>query len=498
MLRTALAHAPSDNQLTIAEGLFRCAETLAADGHRDVAIEIYDQLRGLKAAHQVRGGAVRGAILARNQKDGLKVMGEYLRSDDYIVFSAACQTALEMPGAQVTQALTAAVNDLPADNQILVIQTLGNRGEPAALPALSALVRNAAKPVRIAAMRALPQIEQAEGLVLVPYLDDGDADISKAAKESFAAMQGSATDGIVMKMFASNDADKRLAALELMGRRRMTDSMPEVLKAAQKANPRIRPAAIKMLGELGGPAELRTVLDLLTNLEQSADLDAARQALTALAVKSDDSESCAARLIKRLAKAGPAQKVVLLRVLSGIGGTNSLKAVRAAVDDSDARVHTAAIRALSSWQNADAAPILLILASKADNPSDKTLCLRGFLGFASRGDLPANSRLSMCRQAAGLVERDDEKKLLLGALGSINSPNALAMITPYMDDPATREEASTATVAIAERLLKGRNASRVAAKLIEPLEKAAQATANSDLAGRAKALLRQAKKQGGR
>ena len=49
MLQTALAHAPGDNQLAIAEGLFRCAEALAAEGHRDVAIEIYDQLRESEA-----------------------------------------------------------------------------------------------------------------------------------------------------------------------------------------------------------------------------------------------------------------------------------------------------------------------------------------------------------------------------------------------------------------------------------------------------------------
>ncbi|MHC4325374.1 MAG: HEAT repeat domain-containing protein, partial [Planctomycetota bacterium] len=60
MLQTALEHAPSDNQLAIAEGLFRCAEALAAEGRRDVAIEIYDQLRKSDAPHQVRGGAVRG------------------------------------------------------------------------------------------------------------------------------------------------------------------------------------------------------------------------------------------------------------------------------------------------------------------------------------------------------------------------------------------------------------------------------------------------------
>ncbi|MHC4229093.1 MAG: HEAT repeat domain-containing protein, partial [Planctomycetota bacterium] len=100
-LQTGLAHVPKDNQLPIAEGLFRCAELLAAEGNRDVAVDIYDQLLEAGGPHQVRAGALRGAILTR--ENGVELLQEYLRSDDYILFSAAAQTAMEMPGANVTR-----------------------------------------------------------------------------------------------------------------------------------------------------------------------------------------------------------------------------------------------------------------------------------------------------------------------------------------------------------------------------------------------------------
>ncbi len=138
------------------------------------------------------------------------------------------------------------------------------------------------------------------------------------------------------------------------------------------------------------------------------------------------------------------------------------------------------------------------MARTANNPNDKTLCLRGYLGLAARPDLPVNQRLSMCRQVVGLIQRNAEKKLLLGALGSINSPDAFALIMPYLDDPATREEAGMASVAIAERLLRGRNAPKLAPKPIDALEKVVQVTANADLARRAKTLLRRAQGRGSR
>ncbi len=255
VLKYRLKRAPADNQLDICEGLLRCAERLAADGNRDEAIEIYDQLRSLRAPHQVRGGALRGAILTRG-KDGITLLREHLRSKDYIMFSAAVQTAQELPGAEVTQALTAELNRLPADNQILVIQTLGKRADASASPALFALAKNSEKSVRIAAIRSLAEIGHSSAVpVLAELLNDADSEISQAAQESLAALPGRQADDAVMAMLDSSQTSRRLTALKLIGRRRMTTSIPALLKAAADADPKVRPAALKKVGELGSGAE---------------------------------------------------------------------------------------------------------------------------------------------------------------------------------------------------------------------------------------------------
>jgi alpha-D-ribose 1-methylphosphonate 5-triphosphate synthase subunit PhnG len=69
------------------------------------------------------------------------------------------------------------------------------------------------------------------------------------------------------------------------------------------------------------------------------------------------------------------------------------------------------------------------------------------------------------------------------------------MIVPYLDSSGTREEAGAALVSVADKLLQGSDASKVASKLIEPLEKVSQVTTNNDLARRAKRLLKQAKEK---
>jgi HEAT repeat protein len=494
-LRKVLPGAADDRKLDVCEGLFRCAEKFAAEEQKDQAVAIYDQLRALDGAHQVRAGALRGAILARG-KDGLALLQENLRSKDYILFSAAVQTSQVMPGGGVTKALLDALKDLPADNQIVVIQAVSLRNDKQALPVLLAATQAGPTPVRIAAVEAVTEMGNAAVVpVLVQLLDDPDKEIASLAQECLAALPAKEADDAIMTMFNSGNTEKRLTALDMIGRRRMTASVPALLKATRDSDPKIRQAATRVAGEMAGAQQVPALLDLLAQSEKQEDLAAAEQALMTACTRAADQQATARTLIGSLDKAKPRQKAVLLRVLAAVGGPEALKAVQASLDSSDADVRAAAIRALSTWKTTDAAPHLLTLAKEAKEPSERTLALRGYLTLASRGDIPVGERLAMARQAAGIVQRDDEKRLLLGMLSGTGSPEALTLITPYLDDTAIRQEAAMAIVGVAEKFLRGRN-QKDTTTLIEPLEKVTQITDNPDLVNRAKTLLRRAKNQG--
>jgi HEAT repeat protein len=496
-LQAALPKASADTKLDICEGLFRCAESLAASDQKEQAVAIYDELLKLDAAHQVRAGALRGAILTRD-RGGPRLLREHLQSKDYILFSAAVQASQDLPGDRVTKALADGMKDLPADNQILIIQALGRRGDKAAVPALLDAARSGEKPVRIAAIQAVTEMGDASAVpVFLQLLDDSDREIAQAAQSSLATLPGREADAAVTEMFKSGSPDKQRMALDLMSRRRIKDSMPALLQAARGADPKTRPDAIKMIGDLGGADQLPALFELLDTAQSPQDMTAAEQAISTACTKAQDPQAQADKLAARLSQAKPAQQAALLRVLAAIGGPNSLKAVRTLIDSNNAEVRSAAIRALGSWRTADAAPDLLALARKTNNPAEKTLFLRSYLNLAARGDMAVEQRLDMCKQAASLVQRDEEKRLLLGTLGNIESPDAMGLILPYLSDANIRQEAGMAAVTLAEKLLKGRGPSKVAAQLVDPLEKVAQATTTDEVAKRAKTLLRQAKSRSG-
>jgi len=502
-LTAALPRSSGQNKLAIYEGLFRCAETLAAAGKQAEAITIYDRILNAKAPHQVRGGALRGAILCRNQKDRLQLLRRYLRSDDYILFSAAVQTSLELPGEQVTSVLAGALGQLPTDNQILVARTLGKRGDPAAVPALLAVAKSGKKEARIAAIRALPgicgstgaspdlQSLQTASAALLEMLADSDPEISGAAKESLGSFPPEGWYSQALKMLKSGQASQQLAAIELIGRRRI-DTAPtiaRILEVVRDAEPAVRQAAIKMVGDLGQADQIPALLDLLTDLQASRDLNAIERALDTLLGKVDDPQSYTARFIGLLGKAQPAQKGVLLRLLGVISDSRALNAVRAATKDRNPQVSSAAVRVLCSWKTAEAAPDLLALATNSTDKTIRTAALRGYISVIRDQSLTTQEKLAMCRQAARLIKRTEEKKLLLGVLGEVPSAEALAMAMEHLDNPATKLEACFAAVAVGEKI-----AAQRPKEVAEAITKVLKATDNRDVRRRGRAVLEKARK----
>jgi HEAT repeat protein len=497
-LDDAVGKASPANQVAFCEGVFRCAEALSAKGDRAQALKLYERLRGLPVPQQVRAGALRGAILLR-PADGVKLLRESLRSSDFVLVDAAARTSQELPGVLVTAALAEELSQLRPDNRIVVIQALGKRADAAALPALVKAGGKDAEPaVRQAVVRAVAEIGGAGAVAaLSGWLDDAEPAFAQAALEGLAAQKGKEADAAVTVLLASSNRKQQLRGIDLAGRRRMNASLPVLLKAAAGTDAEVRQAAIKRLGELATEAELPALLGLLGQASAAGDLDALEQAIGAVCAQAKDPAACAPTVIAQLGSAQPAQKVALLGVLAGLGGGPALQAVRAAAGDANAEVHTAALRALGSWKSAEAAAELLALAQAASSPTDRLLCLRGYFGWASQPDVPADQRLAMCQRAAGLAKQAEEKKLLLGALGSVKSLPALAQVAPLLEEADVKNEACAATLAFADELIKGAQAAAAAPRLIEPLQKAAQAASNPDLAQRARAQLKRAQDKAG-
>ena len=574
----AVGKTPAGNQVAFYEGLLRCAERLAVDGRQKEAIAIYDQLlRQTQGPHQVLGGAVRGAILTRG-KDGLALLREYLRSDDYILFSAAVQAAQELPGDKaVTDVLTAEMNKLAGDSRILVIKTLGARGDAGALPALFGLAKSGDKSARLEAIAATAMIGDASAVpVLVELMGDGDRAISSAAQEALASLPGKEADDAVMAMLQGSQTDKQLKGLELVERRRMTGAAPALLKAAKGNDESVRTASIRMLGDMAGAVKFPVLVELLLGAKSAGEIRAAERALSAACTREaspsagkvtirravygavgeggsadvtskvsemveagalsieasngnfgdpapsvvkqlqveftsngvtqsktvPEGESIALlagatpeafidELCSALAKAPTQQRLALLRVLRVAQGPKALEAVRAAMKDADPQISSEAVSILCGWPSAEALPDVLKLTTTATESNVKILALRGAIRLIPMQDASVEKKLAGFKDLLPLIQRDEEKRLLLGSLATVPASEALAMAMSYIDNPATKNEAWFAAVAIAEKI-----AAENRAEVTDAIQKVLKATDNKDIIRRARQTLNKARKSG--
>ena len=100
--------------------------------------------------------------------------------------------------------------------------------------------------VRVEAIRAMAEIGSPSALpVLLELLGDADQKVSEAAQESLASLQGKDVDDAIMQMLTSGAPARRLTAMDLIVRRRMTPAIPALITIAGGSDSKLRPAAVR-------------------------------------------------------------------------------------------------------------------------------------------------------------------------------------------------------------------------------------------------------------
>ncbi len=497
VIEQALPTAPEAVKPILWDAALRVAATLAARGSREEAARMYDRLRASSAPPHVRLGAARGAVLARRTA-GIPLLTSMLQDADRGMFNVALELAHVVPGSEATRALAGQLPKLPAGRLALVIHALGHRGDKAALPAIRDAAREGDPAVRLAAIKAVAQLQDTASLPLL--LDAAalkDEAIAAAAMAAIVSLPASVEAALVRQVGGSDQA-RSLAAIESLSRRQSRGAKSVLLKVAGEGEAPVRVAALKALAEITSDADVEALIALLSKARSAAEIEAAEAVLTAVCTRTADADGCARRLAGSLRGAQPQLKRALLRILDAVGGPAALQAVRGSLKDPDAEVRDTALRALCNWSTPDASPDLISLARSSESPTHRILALRGFIRLAADESLPAERRLAMATEARTLISRDEERRQWLGLLVAIPSPAALRMISPLIGEPAVNEEACSAAVAVARNLLTGPAAAKPELKpqlpaIAETLQKAAERTKDTRLITEIKTLQAKAK-----
>ncbi len=371
-------------------------------------------------------------------------------SKDKEIREAALKLAASIPGEAATAKWASRAKTASPETRAAIVAMLGRRGDKASQSAVLGALKDKEQVVRLAAITSARRFGTQEALtgLFAALGNDNPTDI-KAIKRQLSLLPGSKVVSAAVGALSKVPPRSRVALIELLASRKAKEHVDAVFAAASDPDDSVRVAAVKALGSLADEKALPKIVDLLLNARKSAERAAAQKVIVALSGKIADPEKRADAILAALGKTAGEKRALLLHILPHIGGKNALKAIVADAKHADGKVREAALRAMTAWPDADAAPELLNVARTAANATYQVLALRAYIRLtALPSKRPASETLSMYKAAMSAARLPDDRKAVLAGLAGVKDVNALKFAASYLDDKDVAAEAALAAVSI--------------------------------------------------
>jgi len=435
--------------------LLVCAEQLLGSDRAE-AREVYRELVESQNPPHIRTAAYRGLIVAAGD-GGVPLVASALTGSDRAAKAAALPFVRHMKGVEATRAFASLLGRVPQGTQVALIEALGQRGDPAAGPAIAQATQSKRAAVRRAAYRALTLCGDASAApALAKAAARAEGSERKAAMKALARLQGPGVNAAIEGSLPKADASERAVLAAALGARRSAGSAPALLKLATDEVEAVRLAAIVSLGEVADAATASKLVELAQNAKSPDERSAVERAMTAIGQRVGASPPFTSAVLHGVESNDPRLRCAMLRVCGKFRNAQLLAVLEGPTRDANSDVRDAAVRAISGSPDPAALPHLLTVAKEAEEPAHRVLALRGAVRLIGEaGDLREGGRDGVLREAVGLAKRPEDKKLVLGVLGRSRTPKALELAKELLDDPDAGPEAAAACMAIAKPLRKG-------------------------------------------
>jgi len=348
----------------------------------------------------------------------------------------AALAAIQSLGSDETRRLALAAADAPdARVRRAALRIIGYFGYPEGLSAL------------IEATRADDEKLREAGLAGLPFIDDpgAQATLLQASRDPSPRTRTSAVRALghtsgeppvldrLRSALSDGDPWVRYYACQALGRLRDDTATENIAPLLGDDFGQVRVAAVEALAHLRGAR----AFEVLSGVIGASDADLNRAAL--LAVGMSKRTEALPHLLAALASTDAATRLVALSALGELGSPEALPAIAAATRDADEGVRAAAIGFLAARSDIAATNELITLLLEA--PTRQSL-IRA-LAKAAPGRCEA--------LAASLVHADDDAAgALVAALARMQSEEALAALRAALgsSNDAARRAASSALVAL--------------------------------------------------
>lgn len=353
-------------------------------------------------------------------------------------------------GVDATRRFASLLTEAAAPRQAALVQALADRGDPAALPAITATFAATQDPdVRRAALVALGRLGgAAEVAPLVASVVSQDRD---AAVQALIELRGPEAAAAILAAARSAEPAPRAKLYEVLAARRERAALGDLVTAATANDATVRTAAMRALAVLGGPEQVPALAAGVLAAAAGGERDAAERALLAVCRRDGTGPAATTRFLETFQAANAADREQLVPALGRIGGPDALAIVDALVTSSEPDRRALGLAALARWPNAAVADRLLGLIDGVTDPGERTLLLGALIRIAPLPDngLDDRRRLALLTKAFGLCRSDAERIKVIDRADAIRTVETLRFVVPHLDTPALAEAACGSVVELA-------------------------------------------------
>jgi HEAT repeat protein len=272
---------------------------------------------------------------------------------------------------------------------------------------------------------------------LLDAMDSKSVELQAAALGLAGSIEGTPATKKWVKKTKKVAASVRVRILGMLARRGDKYALPTILQYLEDEDKLTRIAAIGASIRLGGDEAVDEVLALLQKTKDSAEIEAAKQALVRL-----EGEAVLSAVAEALPQMPAGSKIALIDLLAMRTAVGHVDAVLEQTGGEDASVRLAAIKALDDLTGPKDLPKLVELLLEAKTNPERSAAQKAVVKVARQ--IPnAEERAELLLSALEKVDRD-KKPYLLSALGRIGGSKALAAVLAEMK--STNEDVKDAAI----------------------------------------------------
>ncbi len=437
----------------ITDGLLVAANRELGQGRGPAATAVFEKLLAAPAPDHVRTAAYLGMIRAAAPNRALQLMKSALQGKDGPLQIAALQAAKELRAPETAKVLCDSAAKAAPPMKAALIETLRERGDPAAAPSLAVWIKDPDPSVRLAAVAGLGEMGDATAVAaLLGAAGSADDAEKRTGRQALLFLKRGDVTAALTGCLTVGEPSARVEAARALAGRGDKNAVPSLVAAVRENTDPVRAAQFLALGQLATTGDVPALVTLVVEAKDDGVRDEARDCLAAACgrVPDESRPAAAAAIMTGLAGSSPPARGALLQAGSVLRDERLRAELRRALNDPDPGLRQAAAGALCGTKDPGLMPDLLNFAEQAPDPGRRVPAVRGYVRLVSDTE---NVQLSPAERAQALekvlpLARAEEKWAVLAGLAKLPDVEALGLAMTMLDDPATRAEAAQATTSI--------------------------------------------------